>query len=292
MPDLFARPVDISTERGNFAGLSFGHEEDPIVLCLHGFPDTPDTFRPLARSSAFGGRRLVAPYARGYRPPDRPASAFPKPEESGESVFEVLGRDAVAIARALSPEVPIDLVGHDNGGFTAYHAMSRAPERFARAVTLTAGHPAAVFTNTSKLPHQMWKSRYAFLFQIPKLSDWYAERDGFAYLRELWNRWSGPNWTVPDEHFERVREVMAASWPTPLEHYREMAFEGPEEVISVPTLYLIGEHDGCVEPESARGQARYFAELEERLLPGVGHFPHLEAPDATVPLIAEWLRRA
>lgn len=205
-------------------------------------------------------------------------------------MFEQLGRDAVAIADALSRGPPIGLVGHDNGAFTAYFAMSQAPARFSHAVTMTAGHPAAVFANTMKLPHQMWKSRYAFLFQIPKLSDWYAERQGFHYLRELWERWAAPGWTMPENHWCEVRNVMERSWPAPLEHYREMAFSGPETRLSTPTLFLIGEEDGCVEPEAAKGQERYFSgPFEERRIPGAGHFLHLEKPEAVIPMIVDWL---
>lgn len=85
---------------------------------------------------------------------------------------------------------------------------------------------------------------------------------------------------------------MERSWPAPLEHYREMAFEGPEAPIPVPTLYLIGDADGCVEPGAAKGQAKYFSgEFEERVLPGVGHFLHLESPALVEPLAVDWLTR-
>jgi len=166
--------ISVDTSRGVFTARAIGDREAPLVLLLHGFPDTPHPFDSLARRLAESGLRAVAPFARGYHP----SPPFPEPNETNSSAFETLSRDAAAIISTLSPHHRASIVGHDNGGFAAYYAMAQAPGRLARAVTMTAGHPAAVFRNTSKMPAQMWKSRYAMLLQIPKLSDWYAARQG------------------------------------------------------------------------------------------------------------------
>ena len=280
--------IDVNTGRGQFTALVAGDPAAPVALLLHGFPDVPHTFNGLAAQLAAAGFRAVAPFARGYQP----SPPFPRLEDGKWSVFETLGADAVAIAETLSPDRPVALVGHDNGAFTAYYALAQAPGRFSRAVTMTAGRPAAVFANTSKLPRQLWKSRYAFLFQVPGLSAWYARRAGFGYLRDLWGRWAAPGWQVPEAHWARVRGTMERSWPAPLLHYRRMAFGGPETPIATPLLYLLGDRDGCVEPASAEGQERYFAdEFEARAIAGAGHFPHLERPEVVESAIIEWLKR-
>lgn len=278
--------ISVATARGEFTAVTHGDRSDPHVLLLHGFPDIPQTFDALAKELAGAGYYAVAPYARGYQP----SPPFPSGEDGKQSVFEVLGHDVIAIADALSPDRPVSLVGHDNGGFTTYYALTQRPERFARAVTMTAGHPAAVFANTMKMPGQMWKSRYAFLFQIPKVSDWLTERQDFRYLHDLWARWAAPGWSVPPEHWDEVRKVMARSWPTPLEHYRAMAFSGPDTPITVPTLFLSGDEDGCVDPDVAAGQEKYFsAPFEHVRIAGAGHFLHLEKPGAVLPKIVNWI---
>src|SRR6185503_4351708 len=44
----------------------------PVVLCLHGFPDTPLTFRNLLPALAAAGYRGVAVTRRGYEPSSQP----------------------------------------------------------------------------------------------------------------------------------------------------------------------------------------------------------------------------
>ena len=50
---------------------------------------------------------------------------------------------------------------------------------------------------------------------------------------------------------------------------------------TVPTLYLHGSEDGCIGVEVLDGVEDHLAENSRvAILPNVGHFAHLEAPDA------------
>ena len=52
-------------------GLDFAYLEQgkgPLLLCLHGFPDTAWSFAPLLPMFASAGYRAVAPFMRGYAP--------------------------------------------------------------------------------------------------------------------------------------------------------------------------------------------------------------------------------
>jgi pimeloyl-ACP methyl ester carboxylesterase len=58
--------------------------------------------------------------------------------------------------------------------------------------------------------------------------------------------------------------------------------------IAAPTLQLHGELDPCVLASTARGSEQHVsASYEWRELPGLGHFPHEEAPE----LVTEELLR-
>jgi len=97
-----------------------------------------------------------------------------------------------------------------------------------------------------------------------------------------------------------LKACLATSLPGPLDYYRHAARAGAElgrgqgtaaeDPVAVPTLYLHGADDGCIGPEIMEGQARYFAAgLRERVLPGVGHFLHLERPAEVEAEIVAWL---
>src|SRR5262245_44451475 len=67
---------DILTVTANdltFGYLSAGPQDGPLVLCLHGFPDSAYTWRHLLPVLGDAGFRAVAPFLRGYAPTDIPA---------------------------------------------------------------------------------------------------------------------------------------------------------------------------------------------------------------------------
>ena len=163
------QPIEIATPRGRFAARASGAPDAPLVLCMHGFPDDASTFDALLGRLAAAGFRAVAPFCRGYAP-----SPLSNPDGSpfGKDLLDVLAADTLAIADALSPDRPVHLIGHDNGAFTVYHALRLAPVgRWGRAVTMTAAHPAVVFKNSARSLRQLWRLRYAFLFQVPRVSE-------------------------------------------------------------------------------------------------------------------------
>src|SRR3954452_9594021 len=45
----------------------------PLALCLHGFPDSPWTYRYLLPELARAGYRAIAPFSRGFAPTELPA---------------------------------------------------------------------------------------------------------------------------------------------------------------------------------------------------------------------------
>ena len=56
-------------------GLEFGYLEagtGPLVLCMHGFPDTANSYRHLLPALADAGFHAVAPFMRGYAPSQIP----------------------------------------------------------------------------------------------------------------------------------------------------------------------------------------------------------------------------
>jgi pimeloyl-ACP methyl ester carboxylesterase len=56
-------------------------------------------------------------------------------------------------------------------------------------------------------------------------------------------------------------------------------------------LQLHGDLDSCVLPASAQGSGQYVTGLYEwRLLDGVGHYPHNEAPEIVSAELVRWAK--
>ena len=70
-PDTF----DVATPAVQLRVLSWGPEDAPIALCLHGFPDTAHGWRKVAPMLVDAGWRVVAPFMRGYAPSSSPRTA-------------------------------------------------------------------------------------------------------------------------------------------------------------------------------------------------------------------------
>jgi pimeloyl-ACP methyl ester carboxylesterase len=107
---------------------------------LHGWPDAPRGWRPVAVRLHQRGWRTITPTLRGsgktrFRSPDTP--------RDGRGV--ALAADAVDLLDALSVErVPV--VGHDWGARAAYTLAAIAPERVTLTVALALGHqPGSAF---------------------------------------------------------------------------------------------------------------------------------------------------
>ena len=244
----------------------------PLVF-LHGFPDHPPTARPLLDALVVAGHRVIAPWLRGYAP-----SPLTGPYDLGTLAGDVL---------ALIDEVggPVDLVGHDWGAAITYAVCAAAPARVRRAATLALPHPAT-FLRRLRDPRQLRQSWYMALFQLPG-AGWLAPR----IIDRLWRAWS-PGFVLDPDGRAALHACLAASMPAPLGYYRAMLPPHRVGRIATPLLQLHGADDGCVLPPEIgdASDASRFAERVLEIVPGAGHFLHLEDPAGIAARIAAWLR--
>src|SRR5437667_12790605 len=111
-------------------GLKFAYLEQgagPLVLLLHGFPDTPQTWSDTRPALAQAGFRAVSPFMRGYVPSEIPA----QPAYDSDT----LGRDVLGLIEALGEQSAF-VVGHDWGASAAYSAVGLQPDRIRMLVTV------------------------------------------------------------------------------------------------------------------------------------------------------------
>jgi pimeloyl-ACP methyl ester carboxylesterase len=269
--------VEIAFVEAN--GLRFGYLEagkGPLVLLLHGFPDTAYTWDRALPALADAGFRAVAPFMRGYHPTAIPAD--------GRYDTDTLAADAVALIEALGEERAI-VIGHDWGASAAYGAAAIAPERVKQLVVFAIPHPRAM----KPTPALVWKVRHFFTLR-GKGAAAKCARDDFALVDELVRRWSR-GWQVPPE--ETVRVKAAFREPGCLEaacaYYNTISLRLPKShllQITVPTVAFAGETD-MVAPRAYEKARRCFTGPYEVVQVPGGHFMHREHPDH---VIAELVR--
>jgi pimeloyl-ACP methyl ester carboxylesterase len=252
----------------------------PLVVLLHGFPDTPHTWDDLRPRLVAAGYRTVAPFLRGYAPSTIPSG--------DEYAVAQLGGDVIALVEALGEQRAI-LIGHDWGASAAYAAANLEPERVARMVTLAIPHPAAFL----KHPDAIKASPHLAELARPDAGAALA-RDDFRGVNDLYARWS-PSWTVPDGELEPVKNAFTA--PGCLEgalgYYRAFAAGAPDPRLfgktSVRTLTFRGTTDGSGDQSVFADQADGFTVPVEVVEVAAGHFPHREQPNEVAERILAFL---
>jgi pimeloyl-ACP methyl ester carboxylesterase len=255
-------------------GLRFAYLEEgagPLVLLIHGFPDTPHTWDAVRPALAKAGYRAVSPFTRGYAPTEIPAT------EAFDT--DTLGRDVLALIAALGAEKAI-VVGHDWGASAAYAAASLGPERVEKLLTLAIPHPASLKPSLGVL----WAGRHFFVLSRKGAARRLRETD-FAYIDTLVKRWS-PAWDVPPGETDAVKASFRepGSLEAALGYYRAVGIRPPASLrhrIRVPTVSFAGTED-ILPPEAFDRAASWFTGGYEVVRVPGGHFMHREHPERFV----------
>lgn len=287
----------VSVRDIDFAYLEAGPGDGPLALCLHGFPDHAPTWNALLGDLAGAGYHAVAPWTRGYSP----TSLAP----DGNYETANLALDAVALAEELAPgRSDCVLIGHDWGAISGYVTVTHAPDRFARLVTMAVPHSSALLQHFLESPRQLHASFYVHLFQTP-IAEYAASANDYAFIDYLWSYWS-PGYTPDPAYLRALKDSFAAPGclDAAISYYRFMTGTLPGDPAlaevgqlaavptPVPTLYLHGADDACLLPEMVQRdelEPLFPQGLELEIVPGTGHFLHLEDPETVNRRVVEFL---
>jgi pimeloyl-ACP methyl ester carboxylesterase len=269
----------------------------PLVLFLHGFPEFWWAWQHQLRALSDAGFRAVAVDMRGYGASDKPPRGYDGYTMAG---------DVAGLIRALGERSAV-LVGSGYGGMIAWTTAAFHPRQVRRLIAVGAAHPLRLRTALFADPRgQLAAAGPVMRFQLPRYEHVLTRDD--AMLVELYlRRWGGPDWVrgpgfaEVSRRFRDAMQIPQAAFCA-LEGYR-WAFRSVlrlhgyrfvklvQQPIVTPTLHLHGELDTAILPRTAQGSGRYvIAQYEWRPLPGIGHFPHLEAPELVTGEILRWAK--
>ena len=258
-----------------------------LVILLHGFPEFWYSWRH--QLAVLGDEyTVVAPDLRGYNLSDKPPQvADYEVDKSVEDVIGLIhhfGREKAAV------------VGHDWGASVAWALAAKHPEYLWKVGAMQVPPPAILRKNFSF--RQFMASWYMFFFQIPFLPENLLKRNDFALLENALKNSTAEKDVFTDEDIAKYKKA----WNEPfaltgmLNFYRanvlKRFFSKQEDApkIKVPALFIYGEQDKAILPETVRGiGALIDAPYEEFRIPTSGHWVQQEAADAVTEILREFL---
>ncbi len=298
--------------------------EGPLVILVHGFPESWYSWRHQLRPLAEAGFTACAIDVRGY-------GGSSKPEAIEAYAMEHIVGDLVALAESLQPGEPAILVGHDWGAPIVWNSALTHPGSFRAVAGLSvpfAGVPSRPFTEVfDEHFTSQGKFFYQEYFQKPGVAEAEAEADPRDFVARMMYSISGDvppgdYWTKPHgaTFLEGLPDPQTTRWLTEadLDYYeaefRASGFRGPlnryrnhvadyewlqgwsGKRIEQPALFIGGTRDpatylfGAVTDPIAL--MRLCApQVEGHILDGVGHWTQQERPDAVNRLLIDWIKR-
>lgn len=283
--------------------------EGPLVLLLHGFPETWYSWRYQLTTLAQAGYHAVAPDQRGYGQTDCP-------QEIDQYTQLHLVGDIIGLIDALQERQAV-IIGHDLGAVTAWNAALMRPERIQGVVGLSVPYiprgPVGFLTAMCSMLGERFFMAY---FQQPGVAEREFERDVRTTMRTFLYSASGDvpvgkmpsHWIVPEagglldimfhpeslpswlterdidhyaREFERTGFRGMFNWFRTLEKSWELTSPWTGAPLPTPALFVIGERDSFMDYPGSQDMVAnlqaFMPQLQETIiLPGCGHWVHQE----------------
>lgn len=260
--------------------------DGPLVLLLHGFPQSAHLYRNLIPALAEAGFRAVAPDLRGYGQTTRPTRVR-------DYRLEILGDDIAALIRALGAD-RAHVMGHDWGGAVAWETAMSHPDVVDRLVAVNCPPAPALAHAMRTNLRQLRRSWYVFVFSVPWLAEWLLTRRHAALLSRAF---SGSVITTEDEGFYRDAICRPGAASAALAYYRAAVLGACAESRRLrgrkavcPTLVLWGERDPNLGKELTDDLQRYVrGPLQLQRFPEVGHWLIDDRPDEVAGRVISFL---
>ncbi len=241
----------------------------PALVLLHAFPLSRAMWE--AQRNGFPGRRLIAPDLPGFGgSPRRPEGL----------TMEAAAREVAALLDRLGVKGPAAVLGLSMGGYVALEFARLFPERLGALILAC--------TRSGADSPEGAQGRYQTAQR--------ARSEGLAFLADTMPaRLLGRTSAAHEPGLAgRLRDLILANEPggiadalVGMAQRRDLTPLLPR--LSLPVLALAGEEDTLIPPAEAQAIARAVPGASLKLLPGCGHLPNLEAPEAFRDAVSSFL---
>jgi pimeloyl-ACP methyl ester carboxylesterase len=249
--------------------------QGPVILLLHGFPDTHIVWRKQVPVLASAGFRVIAPDLRGYGRTDALPHVL-------DYTLDKIRADILGLLDSLNID-KVHLVGHDWGGIIGWQLAAMAPTRVERLVAMSTGHPSAI-AHAGILQHM--RMAYVPFFCMPgiaehtlRAADWFALRQFTSEpgQADFWKRDLDP-----------PGRLTAA-----LNYYRaNMKLALPQSLprVKVPVMGIWSDRDPALGEKQMRDSAHYVdGEFRFERIRDADHWLQLTAHDRVNTLLLDFL---
>jgi pimeloyl-ACP methyl ester carboxylesterase len=282
----------------------------PLVVLVHGFPESWYSWRHQLPALAAAGYRVAAPDVRGYGGSDKP-----QPVEA--YAIKEMCADIAGLVTALG-ETRAILIGHDWGAPIVWNTALFHPEKVSAVAGLSVPHTGRGPVPRIELLRRIYKDRffYQLYFQTPGVAEVELDADVRTSLRKIYYWVSGegrkaaptlekpadarlldgladpdlfPSWLTPADLDYYVREFQQSGFRGPLNRYRTSELDFAQQAavaakrIAQPAAFIAGNLDpvlrfvpGVDLIETMRGRMDDLRLV--RLIDDAGHWVQQESP--------------
>jgi pimeloyl-ACP methyl ester carboxylesterase len=301
--------------------------EGPLVVMVHGFPESWYSWRHQMTPIANAGFTACAIDVRGYGGSDKP------PEVDAYSMANMTA-DVAGVIDALSPSQPVIVIGHDWGAPIAWHTAVLYRNKVRAVAGLSVPYFALPPVPLNHILKAMFTDQNKFFYMCYFQNEGVAEAEFEAGvrsgLRKMYygasansdGRWGVagktadeplltgmtdpdpfPAWLTSADIDYYVAEFEASGFRGPINRYRNFERDWAlmnaveDRLVHQPALFIAGEKDlvlsmfGTAPDEFEKRLRETVPNLQGyHILPNIGHWTQQEAPDVTNRILLEWLR--
>jgi len=296
--------------------------QGPLVILIHGFPESWYSWRHQIPVLAKAGYRVAAPDLRGYGGSD-------KPHAIEAYAIQPMSSDIDGLIASLGAERAV-VIGHDWGAAIAYGTALFHPERVRAVAGLSVPHLGRGPMPGVELFRKIYKDRffYQLYFQEPGVAEAELEADVRTSLRKIYYSSSGegqkvgariespagpgfldrlidpdsfPPWLTGADLDYVVGQFRDSGFRGPLNRYRNSerdfeqlaAFDG--KLIAQPAAFLAGSLDSVLRMipgvDMVELMRKQFTDLRYvKLFEDAGHWLQQERPAEVNAALLEFLR--